>query len=80
MGAEPEEESDTSGTVPSYRPPHCGQKRRRVRSRFGGALPCRLPEAAPGAHRSARPCTRPAGTVSGRGGSPAWRCTVRLVL
>jgi hypothetical protein len=53
MGAEPEEESDTSSTVPSYRPPHCGQKRRRVRSRFGGALPCRLPEAAPGAHRSA---------------------------
>lgn len=50
---------------------------------FAAALggPCRA--ACPKPHRARtgrRPCTLPAGTVSGRGGSPAWRCTVRLVL
>ena len=80
MGAEPEEESDTSSTVPSYQPPHCGQKRRRVRSCFGGALPCRLLEAA---RRAAGP--HPTGPVEHAtctpvAAGPAWRCTVRLVL
>ena len=81
MGAEPEEESDTSSTVPSYRPPHCGQKRRRVRSRFGG--PCRA--ACPKPHRAAHP-QMVGGHAPGRrarypvAAGPAWRCTVRLVL